>query len=33
MDSDSITRLRQGLHKHFGHGAAAFVDPVHRRTS
>ena len=24
----SITRLRRGLHKHFGPGAAAFVNPL-----
>ena len=28
MNTDSMTRLRQGLHKHFGPGAAVFVDPV-----
>lgn len=28
MNTDSMTRLRQGLHRHFGPGAAAFVDPV-----
>ena len=28
MNTDSLTRLRQGLHQHFGRGAAAFVDPV-----
>ncbi len=28
MSVDSMTRLRHGLHKHFGPGAAAFVDPV-----
>lgn len=27
MSTDSLARLRQGLHKHFGRGAAAFVDP------
>jgi hypothetical protein len=27
MSQDSILRLRQGLHRHFGPGAAAFVDP------
>ena len=27
MSADSIIRLRQGLHRHFGPGAAAFVDP------
>jgi hypothetical protein len=28
MNMDSVARLRQGLHKHFGQGAAVFVDPV-----
>jgi hypothetical protein len=28
MNTDSMTRLRQGLHKHFGPGGAVFVDPV-----
>jgi hypothetical protein len=28
MNTDAMTRLRQGLHKHFGPGAAVFVDPV-----
>ena len=28
MRTDSMARLRQGLHKHFGPGAAVFVDPL-----
>jgi hypothetical protein len=28
MSTDSLTRLRRGLHEHFGPGAAVFVDPV-----
>jgi hypothetical protein len=28
MSMDSMTRLRRGLYKHFGPGAAVFVDPV-----
>ncbi|NQT93237.1 MAG: hypothetical protein HQ559_10785 [Lentisphaerae bacterium] len=28
MNTDSMTRLRRGLHKHFGPGAAVFVDPL-----
>lgn len=28
MSMESLTRLRRGLHKHFGPGAAVFVDPV-----
>ena len=28
MNTDSMLRLRQGLHRHFGSGAAVFVDPL-----
>ena len=28
MSTDSRGRLRHGLHRHFGPGAAALVDPV-----
>jgi hypothetical protein len=28
VSMDAMTRLRRGLHKDFGPGAAAFVDPV-----
>ena len=28
MSGDSIMRLRAGLYRHFGPGAAVFVDPV-----
>lgn len=28
MNMDSMARLRRGLHRHFGPGAAVFVDPV-----
>lgn len=28
MNTNPLMRLRQGLHKHFGPGAAVFVDPV-----
>ena len=28
MSLDPMMRLRQGLHRHFGLGAAVFVDPV-----
>lgn len=27
MNTDALSRLRQGLHKHFDPGAAVFVDP------
>jgi hypothetical protein len=28
MSTDGLNRLRRGLHKHFGPGAAVFVDPL-----